>query len=430
MGALQRARPLIAPYDLRDCSPASFQPRPRTGGERRPSAAFRVVTAPVEVTPVSSAVELEQFIDFPWQVYAGHPNWTPSLKAEFRRLLDERRHPFWQIARRELFLARRGEQIVGRIAAIVDHHHNRMHGERAGAFGFFECRDDREAAAELFAGAGRWLRERGMTFMRGPYNPSLNYEVGLLVEGHQHPGTLMMPYQPQYYQRLIEGCGLRKEKDLLAFLLRKSDRPSRRLMKVAERVRRQGAFRIRCADMRRFDEEIQLVQQLYNACSAGERNFVPMTDGEVDEMARNLRRFVDPELILFFYHGEEPVGICMALPDMTPMLRRLNGRIGLLGALKYLWHRDPCGLRGLIIGFKPEHLKRGLPLLAFERLYKIVRQSPRYEFLELGWNLEDKREINNFDAETGARQHKRMRIYRKSLELRGDSPAAIRANDQ
>jgi hypothetical protein len=98
------------------------------------------------------------------------------------------------------------------------------------------------------------------------------------------------------------------------------------------------------------------------------------------------------------------------------MLRRFNGRIGLLGPLKYLWHRrEICGLRGLIIGFKPEHLRKGLPLLAFDRLNQILRHSPRYDYLELGWNLEDNRDINHFDSEMGARQHKRIRIYRKSL---------------
>ena len=406
MEALQRAEPLIRPFD---------EPS-RPSVAVRPSGAFRVVQAAVEVRPVSSSADLAAFVDFPWQIYAGHPNWAPPLKADVRRLLDTKQHPFWQFSQRELLLARRGREVVGRIAAIVDHNHNQRHGEQAGVFGFFECRDDREAAAGLFRTAEDWLRERGMTRVRGPLNPSLNYEVGLLVEGHQHPATLMMPYQPQYYQRLVEGCGFEKEKDLLAFLLRKHDRPSERLIKIADRVRKQGNYHIRSADMRRFDEEIELVRQLYNACWADEWNFVPMTDGEVDEMARNLRRIVDPELILFFYQGDEPVGICMVLPDVNPLLRRLNGRIGLVGAVKYLWHRrDPCGLRGLIIGFRPEHLKRGLPLLAFERLNQIVRQSPKYEFLELGWNLEDKREINNFDAEMGARQHKRMRIYRKTL---------------
>jgi hypothetical protein len=370
----------------------------------------------MEVTPVRSRSDLEAFINFPWRIYQDHPHWAPPLKSDVRRTLDVAAHPFWEFGERELFLARRGSEVVGRIAAIIDHRHNERHNEQAGVFGFFECEDDREAASALFEAAEQWLRERGQRFVRGPYNPSLNYEVGLLIEGHEHPATLMMPYQPPYYQQLIEACGFEKEKDLLAFLLTKSDRPSRRFDKMAERVRRQGAYTVRSADIRRYREEIELIKQLYNTCWEGEWNFVPMTDREVDEMARNLRRIVDPDLILFFYHGEEPVGICMVLPDMNPMLRRFNGRIGLLGPLKYLWYRrEICGLRGLIIGFKQEHLRKGLPLLAFDRLNQILRHSPRYDYLELGWNLEDNRDINNFDAAMGARQHKRIRIYRKPL---------------
>lgn len=377
---------------------------------------MRAVSPPIEVSPVRSSRDLDALIDLPWRIYRRHPNWAPPLKSDVRRMLDVEAHPFWEFAERELFLARRGSEVVGRIAAIVDHRHNERHGERAGVFGFFECDDDRQAAAVLFDAAEAWLRERGQTLVRGPYNPSLNYEVGLLVEGFEHPSTLMMPYQPPYYQRLIEACGYEKEKDLLAFLLTKSDRPSRRFDKMADRLRKQGLYHVRSADIRRYDEEIQLIKQLYNTCWSGEWNFVPMTDAEVDEMGRNMRRIVDPNLILFFYQGDEPVGICMVLPDVNPMLRRLNGRVGLLGPLKYLWHRrEICGLRGLIIGFKPEHLRKGLPLLAFDRLNQILRHSPRYDYLELGWNLEDNRDINNFDAEMGARQHKRIRIYRKPL---------------
>ncbi|MEQ8791091.1 MAG: hypothetical protein RIC55_32820 [Pirellulaceae bacterium] len=377
---------------------------------------LRAVSPPIDVAAVQSPRDLGAFVDLPWSIYRGHPNWAPPLKSDVRRILDVDAHPFWEFGERELFLARRGDEIVGRIAAIIDHRHNERHQEQAGVFGFFECEDDREAASALFASAEQWLRDRGQKFVRGPYNPSLNYEVGLLVEGHQHPATLMMPYQPPYYQRLIEACGFEKEKDLLAFLLTKSDRPSKRFDKMAERIRRQGLYTVRSADIRRYNEEIALIKELYNSCWEGEWNFVPMTDGEVDEMARNLRRIVDPDLILFFYHGDQPVGICMVLPDMNPMLRRLNGRIGLLGPLKYLWHRrEICGLRGLIIGFKPDHLRKGLPLLAFDRLNQILRHSPRYDYLELGWNLEDNRDINNFDAEMGAQQHKRIRIYRKPL---------------
>ena len=393
-----------------------------SGSSPLPPSAGRRLSPPkpqsshLDIAPVASTADLKAFVDFPWHIYRDHKNWAPPLKADVRHLLDMARHPFWKFSQRELFLARRDGEVVGRIAAIIDGNHNHRFDERAGVFGFFECRDDRNVAAGLFAAAENWLRQRDITQVRGPYNPSLNYEVGLLIDGHQYPSTLMMPYQPKYYLPLIEEAGYEKEKDLLAFLLTPADPPTPRFEKIAARVRRRGGYHVRSADMRRKDEEIELIKHLYHSCWDDSWGFVPMSDGEFDEMGRTLIPIVDPELLLFFYHHDEPVGICMVVPDMNPMLRRLNGKVGLRGMLKYLWYRrEVCGLRGLIIGFKPEHVNKGLPLLAFDHLNRILRTSPKCAYLELGWNLEDNNAINNFDAEMGAKQHKRIRLFRKQL---------------
>ncbi len=175
--------------------------------------------AGIDIITVERESELKDFIDLPWRIYAAYPRWVPPLKKEVRRLLDPARHPFWESAERVLFLARRGSETVGRIAGIIDRAYNQFHGEKMGIWGFFECADDQEAAAALFSSVETWVRQKGMTFMRGPLSPSTNYEVGLLIEGFDYPPALMMPYHPPYYSRLVESCGFAKEKDLLAFLI-------------------------------------------------------------------------------------------------------------------------------------------------------------------------------------------------------------------
>ena len=172
---------------------------------------------PVSIVPVSTQSELETFVSLPWEIYRDFPLWVPPIRKEDIALLTPGKHPFWETARRELFLALRGNKPVGRIAAIVDDKSNRYWQEKCGAFGFFECLPDNEAAIELLGSAANWLHSQGMTFMRGPLNPSTNYTCGLLVDGFDVPPGLMMPWNPPYYARMFHRFCMRKEQDLLAY---------------------------------------------------------------------------------------------------------------------------------------------------------------------------------------------------------------------
>ena len=170
------------------------------------------------IAPVRSGGELATFVDLPFGLYAPESPWTPPLKSQDSRLLTPGRHPFWETARRELFLALRDGVPVGRIAAIVDEKYNSYAQERCGAFGFFECAEDREAAHALLDAARGWLAHEGMDFMRGPLNPSTNYTCGLLVDGFELAPTIMMPWNPPYYAEFLESWRLRKEQDLFCLL--------------------------------------------------------------------------------------------------------------------------------------------------------------------------------------------------------------------
>ena len=148
------------------------------------------------VIPARSKQEFDQFMDLPWSLYERGSLWTPGLKSQDRELLTPGEHPFWESARRELFLVLRDGRAIGRIAAIVDEKYNAYANEKCGAFGFFECANDPEAAHALLDAAYGWLAEQGMRFMRGPLNPSANYTCGLLVPGFDLAPTIMMPWNP------------------------------------------------------------------------------------------------------------------------------------------------------------------------------------------------------------------------------------------
>ncbi len=370
----------------------------------------------LEIVPVHCGADMRSFVNLPWSLYARESNWVPPLKSEVRRLLDPVRHPFWKFSRRELYLARRDGRTIGRVAAIVNENYNRFHQEKMGIWGFFECANDRDAAAGLFSAVEGWVRQQGMAFLRGPLNPSTNYEVGMLIEGFEHPPVVMMPYNPPYYLDLVAGCGFVKEKDLFAMLIEKAGQASERAERMARVIIKKNSVSIRPARFDDYDNEMALIKEIYHASMERNWGFVPMTDEEIDEMGRSLMKIADPDLVIFIYHGDDPAGICVVLPDINPILKRLNGRVGLLGLLNLLvFGRKISGWRGTVFGFKRRYQKLGLPLVAFDYINRTLREKKAATFLELGWNLEDNKDINQFDQEVGGHVYKKYRIYRKDL---------------
>ncbi|MGO9565903.1 MAG: acyl-CoA N-acyltransferase, partial [Desulfomonilaceae bacterium] len=347
----------------------------------------------VEICQVTTKSEMDEFIDLPWKIYADDPNWVPPLKKAVRKLLDPAKHPFWKFSERVLFLARRGSQTVGRIAGILDKNFNSFQNENMGAWGFFECENHPSTAGALFDAVERWSRDKGLSFLRGPFNPSTNYEVGLLVEGFQYPPSIMMPYNPPYYVQLVESCGFSKEKDLLAVILERNQKKSDRMERLARRIGRNKKVEIRKADKRNFDSEVALIREIYNAAWSRNWGFVPMTDEELLEMGKEMIRIADMDLILFVYYDGEPVGVTVVLPDISPLLKRFNGKIGLLGIFKVLFYKHEIrGARVLAMGFKKTHQGLGLPILACDHLVKVWERKA-FDYVELGWNLEDNYDI-------------------------------------
>lgn len=377
----------------------------------------------MQVTPVSSRRDLRRFIRLPWTIYRDDPCWVPPLRMEVRKLLDESRHPFYaggESAERELFLARDGRDVVGRVAVFLNHAHNRFHDEAAAFFGFFECIERPDVARALLVAAESWAAGRGARVIRGPVNPSTNYECGMLVEGFDRPPVLMMTYNRRFYPRLIGGAGYDKAKDLYAYISPVHGGSLERLERLAERTRRRNPeLETRPANLSEFEGEVRLVQEIYNA--AWERNwgFVPMSDAEIRALAKDLKSLVQPDLLRFALLDGEPVAFLLAVPDWNPVLADLDGspwRHPLRLAKHLLWTRAASleGLRLITLGVKAEHRKRGIESVLFaESIRAALRLG--YQWAEYSWILEDneitKRAVRLMEGDL----YKVYRIYEKPL---------------
>lgn len=356
--------------------------------------------------------DLHRFVTFPWQVYRNDPHWVPPLIGETKKTLAK--HPFLEHGDVEYYLALRDGKIAGRIAFILNYLHNQEHEEQAAFFGFFDVLPDHEAAAALFTKVQERARQTGMAVIRGPASFSSNEEWGLLVDGFDSSPAVMMPYNPPRYVELLESLGFSKAKDILAYFLDNPE-PPERVVRVAEKMAARKGVIVRNLNTKRMSEEVGKVRDVYNRAWEKNWGFVPMTDAEIEHMAKELKPIVKPELALIAEKDGEPVGFALALPDYNAAVRHANGRLFPFGLLKILWHaRRINTLRVLTLGLVPEYRRTGIDQLFYLRLFQGGAKLGINRG-ELSWILEDNHSMRQALEKIGCRLYKTYRIYEKMI---------------
>ena len=373
--------------------------------------------AAIEISQVTSDRDRDAFIKFPWRIYRNDPAWVPPLIIERKEFLDRHKHPFYKHGDATLFLARRDDQIVGRIMASDDPRYNELHQTNVGCFGLFESIDDRDVAAALFEAAAKWLRARGRDEMMGPIDYSTNYVCALLVDGFQYPPTILTAHNPPYYAALIENYGFVKARDWYAWWFSEFPAAAERLRKIAMARAGKLGVKIRKANLKKIEQESQRIRTIYNQAWEKNWGFVPFTEAEMDHMAKEMKPLIVPEAMLIAEIGHDPVGFVIGVPDINVALRHINGRltcfglpIGLLKLLYYRFLKIRTGrliALGVVEKFRragiAEMLVLGLMDAAFKRGFTG----------ELSMTLEDNVMVNRFIEAMGASKYKIYRIYSK-----------------
>ena len=369
----------------------------------------------VKIDKVMTRRDRMKFIKFPWEVYKADRNWVPPLIADMKEKLDGAKNPFFEHAEMELFLARRGGKVTGRIAAILDRRHNEFHGEKTVFFGLYESLDDPVTAKALLDAAAAWGWERHMEVLRGPMNLSMNDECAFLLEGFDSPPVVMMTYNPRYYLTLMEACGMSKAKDLFAFKMSRDHGVAEKVNAIVERAHRETPVTLRTIDMKNLEEDARKVALIYNGGWEKNWGFVPWTDNEMKHMARSLKQLADPELIIFAEDLGRPIGFAFGLPNYNEILMTMNGRLFPFGVFKLLLNRSKIkGMRAVVFGLLKEYRHTGLSYLLYSEFEKRAKRKG-YEWGELSWQLEDNDAINRFAASIGAAVYKKYRIFERPV---------------
>ena len=367
----------------------------------------------ITVRPVLTSQDTTKFIRFLWRVYRESPAWVPPLMMDRKKLMDTKKNPFYKHAEVEFYLAECEGQVVGRIAAILNHNHNKEHNEIIGFFGFFECINDQSVANALFDRALEFLRARGVKAVRGPANPSVNDEYGLLVDGFDLSPTILMTYNPPYYMQLIENYGFRKAKDLYAYLLSQETVYSARLERANSMVKKRQGIILRPINMKRFNDDVELIKDVYNKAWAKNWGAVPMTDDEIDALAADLKPIVVPELVLFAEIQGKTIGFALSIPDINVALR-YNENGGLLTGLYHLYtkKKEIDLVRIIVLGVLPEFRSTGAAGVLF---YETAARAKKlgYKYGEASWILEDNEAMNHSAEVMNGKITKRYRIYER-----------------
>ena len=382
--------------------------------------------AELVIAPVTSKNERKSFVDLAYRLNASDPNWVPPLRMEAMELVTPGKNPFFDHADVQFFLARRGGELVGRISAHIDHLAvaqpvEQGMGPGTGNWGMLEA-TDAEVAGRLIATAEQWLRDKGMTRVLAPLSMSIWEEPGQLVQGFDHPPTVMMGHQPERYRDWIEALGAQTAKTLHTYELDITQSFPPLIQRIVLSGEKNPRIRIRNVDRSRFDEEAALILDILNDAWSDNWGFVPFSAREIAYAGKKFKPIVHEDLIMVAEYDGEPVAFMMTLPDLNEALKPMGGRLFPFNWVKLLaWLRKPrvrtmrVPLMGVRKHLQSSRLASQLAFMMIEaiRLNSVARYGATRG--EIGWILEDNQGMVAIADAINSHVNKSYRIYDKAL---------------
>jgi len=369
----------------------------------------------VQIKKVESKRELNEFIDFPYRLYAEDALYVPDLRIVQKEVLNKKKNPFFHHADAEYFIAldEKGK-VVGRIGAITNENYVKHWNENYGFFGFFESVNDKKVSAALFDAAKAWLKEKGVEGIYGPVNPSTNDTCGTLVAGFDTPPYVMMVHNKPYYDELIKAAGFSKKMDLFSYRFTVDGFPERyvRLADNIEKRLNAEGITIRKANFKKIREEAPRLRYIYNKAWEKNWGFIPMDDEEFDALTDELKMVTTPDFVYIAEDKGKPVAFIAILPDINQITRTIrDGRLFPFNFLKLInFKKKVTRGRVLTLGLIDGYRLKGIDTVMYARCYKAALKWG-YKEAEASWILENNTMMNRILKNINADPYKTYRIY-------------------
>ena len=370
-----------------------------------------------QIIPVTTSREKEAFLDVPARIYQNDPNWVPPLRSSIAKQLSFQSF-FSKYGQLQQFIAVDQDQTLGRIVAAVNQRLIAKEAKQIGLFGYFEFIENFAIAQALLETACQWLRDRGMTEIRGPINLSTHNNCLCLIDGFNSPPMIMMPYNPAYYPKFIEQAGWQKAKDAYAYDF-SLEKPFPDKFEKAYQIACKSGITFRPLHLKEpgFTQDCRSIYHLFTKAFANNWSSTPRSEAEFLSEARDLQQLVDPDIFLVAEDNGEMIGFWMALPDYNIPLKRVNGKLNWLGILKFLWYRRQINqARVITICSLPEYRRKMVPLaLIYLGMQGGTKGNKPFQRAELSWVWEDNLASRKLIEAAGGKIYKTYRIYEKQL---------------
>lgn len=305
---------------------------------------------------------------------------------------------------------------MGRIAAIVNRSHNAHNNDKVGFFGFFDFINDPDVAKALVDAAAAILREKGLTSMRGPYNPSINDDCGVLTEGNDRPTFISMPWNPTYYEAVYKAAGLGNIRTLYAYDIPLHAESPARVTKIVNWLKKRNTVSIRTIDMKNLTKELETIHRLYNQCLDRNWGFYPILLEDLLHAADDLKAIADPSIILFVCVDGREVGFTLALPNVNEVFHASRRRKGIFRflemALRLQFQKIKTD-RLTVLGVEPAYRDKGLSALLFFESFRIAKA--KYQLSEVSWVEANNTEILEGAELMGGHRSRSYGIFEKAL---------------
>lgn len=371
----------------------------------------------INIMQITDRKGLKEFINLAWKIYHNDPNWIPPLKRDLMNTLLGRNNPLFMNGSHAFFMAYYNNEPVGRICVGINESLNYKKNRKEGYISLFECIEEPNAAYALFNHAENWLKERGMTAVKGPVSPTNGDDYrGLLVKGFDGPAVLMNSYNPSYYPSYFERYGFVKDLDLYAYYYDLTELSTDRYEKVVEYAMKRYNYHVDCINLKRIDYEMEDIKKILDIAMPEEwADLTPPTLEEIRAEGKKLKPLADPDLIYIARSEGRPIGFAIALPDYNQVLKHLNGRLFPIGFIKFFYYKKKInGARIFVLFVIPEFRKKGVSSAIFYKSFK-AGKAKGFIYGE-GSTIGEINHPMRRDAErAGGIHYKTYRIYSKSF---------------
>ncbi len=382
--------------------------------------------ANLTIRPVETKKDRKIFIDLPFRLYADDPNWVPPLKSEALGLITPEKNGWFSHAKAQLFLAEENGRVVGRISAHIDTLALTMPPEQGfgpgvGQWGLMEA-ERQDIFQALLARAEAWLREQGMTRAMGPISMSIWEEPGLLIDGYDHPPTIMMGHAKREYRGWIEWAQYRPIKQLMTYEVDVTKQFPPIVQRIIKSGEKNARITVRNVDKTKFEEEAAIILAILNDAWKDNWGFVPLTPPEIKDVGVKLKPIVFNDLIRIAELDGRPVAFMITLPDLNEAIKPLNGSLLPFGWAKLLWWlRKPkvrtvrVPLMGVVKELQASRMASQLAFMMIEYIRRASVANYGASRAEIGWILDDNQGMRSIAETIESRVNKVYQVYERTL---------------